>query len=75
MERIAYNEGLDLEDTLTARCAFAIEKFPERRVACRTWELRKLFNPKPSASGTRCVFARIRRSVGSIGFRYNRTFR
>jgi len=22
----AYNEGLDLEDTLIARCAFAIEK-------------------------------------------------
>jgi len=27
----AYTEDLDLEDTLTARCAFAIEKFPERR--------------------------------------------
>jgi hypothetical protein len=27
----AYTGGLDLEDTLTARCAFAIEKFSERR--------------------------------------------
>jgi hypothetical protein len=26
--RAAYTEDLDLEDTLTARCAFAIEKFP-----------------------------------------------
>jgi len=24
----AYTEDLDLEDTLTARCAFAIEKIP-----------------------------------------------
>jgi hypothetical protein len=32
----AYTEYLDLEDTLTARCAFAIEKFSERRTACRT---------------------------------------
>jgi hypothetical protein len=30
----AYTRDLDLEDILTARYAFAIEKFPERRV---TW--------------------------------------
>src|ERR1022692_2733796 len=32
----AYTKDLDLEDTLTARCAFAIEKFSERRVTCRS---------------------------------------
>src|ERR1700739_1037057 len=50
--RAAYTEYLDLEDTLTARYAFAIERFPERRQACCTVRHHKLCLSSPKTAGS-----------------------